>query len=187
MPTILTIRHLAGSLAGQTLRVAIEEGRVLRLGRLPASDVKFTDTVDDSVSGVHAELSWRGGKLYVEDQRSTNGTYVDGVPCPPFQLVLVPERSILSLAKAGPRMEVSSDQGTGPTAPWPPAPTPEAKETVGKTTLMRAIELARHEERDVLAQEIAKARRAGGLWALGLLLLVLAVLAVSLSLWWMGR
>ena len=101
MSTILTIRHLSGSLSGKSQRIALQEGQILRLGRASESDVKFSDTADDSVSSHHAELKLEGGRLLIEDKRSANGTSINGAPLPPFQKVAVPDGSRVRLGRLG--------------------------------------------------------------------------------------
>lgn len=54
----------------------INDGGVTILGRSSNSDVVLKS--DDYVSGEHAKITRHGGLLYVEDNGSTNGTYVNG-------------------------------------------------------------------------------------------------------------
>lgn len=54
----------------------INDGGVTSLGRSSKSDVVLKS--DDYVSGEHARITRHGGLLYVEDNGSTNGTYVNG-------------------------------------------------------------------------------------------------------------
>jgi S1-C subfamily serine protease len=62
---------------------------------------------------------------------------------------------------------------------WRPVLPP--KESVGRVTMLREIERARQEERDVLASEVEKAKKRVGLWvSLGLLLLTVG----GGILWW---
>lgn len=49
----------------------------LNIGRKPDNDIRLEDI---TVSTHHARLYRRGDHCYVEDQGSTNGTYVNGVP-----------------------------------------------------------------------------------------------------------
>jgi hypothetical protein len=53
----------------------INDGGVTSLGRASNSDVVLKS--DDYVSGEHARITRHGGLLYVEDNGSTNGTYVN--------------------------------------------------------------------------------------------------------------
>ncbi|MFP5287630.1 MAG: FHA domain-containing protein [Thermoanaerobaculia bacterium] len=193
MSTILTIRHLSGSLSGKSQRIALQEGQLLRLGRAAENDVKFSDAADDAVSGMHAELSLQGGRLFIEDKRSSNGTFVNGAPCPPFQKVAVPDGSRIRLAKEGPEMQVTAEAapavpalasatatGAAVTAAQPP------RESVGRATLLREIDRARQEERDVVVGELAKSKKSTGLFmSLGLAaVLLLAAGGIAGALWW---
>ena len=54
----------------------VNDGGVTILGRSSKSDVVLKS--DDYVSGEHAKITRHGGLLYVEDNGSTNGTYVNG-------------------------------------------------------------------------------------------------------------
>lgn len=54
----------------------INDTGVTSLGRSSRSDVVLKS--DDYVSGDHARITRHGGLLYVEDNGSTNGTYVNG-------------------------------------------------------------------------------------------------------------
>ena len=54
---------------------SIREGQKLSIGRDISSDVAI---VDSKVSRSHASITSRGGKLFIEDHNSTNGTYVNG-------------------------------------------------------------------------------------------------------------
>lgn len=206
MSTILTIKHLTGSLAGRSQRVVLQEGQSLRLGRSPDTDIKFSDTLDDSVSGTHAEISLRQGRIYVEDKRSSNGTFVNGEPCPPFQKIAVPDGARIRLGKEGPEMQVllegapaaatearpaaaaTAAGGAPPTAVSATAQMP-AKESVGRATMLREIDRARQEERDVVSGQLASSRRSTGMWvALGLVLvLLLAAGGIGGAVWWNRR
>ena len=57
------------------LRFPINDGNSTRLGRSSKSDIVLES--DDYVSGDHARITRHGGLLYVEDNDSTNGTYVN--------------------------------------------------------------------------------------------------------------
>ncbi|MGB3680884.1 MAG: FHA domain-containing protein [Rubrobacteraceae bacterium] len=53
----------------------VNDGGITSLGRSSKSDVVLKS--DDYVSGEHARITRHGGLLYVEDNGSTNGTYVN--------------------------------------------------------------------------------------------------------------
>jgi S1-C subfamily serine protease len=192
--TILTIRHLNSSLAGRSQRIAMQEGQVLRLGRGEESDIRFSDPADDSVSTTHAELSLQGGRLYIEDKRSSNGTFVNGAPCPPFQKIAVADGSRIRLAREGPEIQTVLEAGpVAAAAPQATAGTPTvatpgapARESVGRATMLREIDRARQEERDVVAGQIATSRRSSSLWlTLGLVgVLFLAGAAIGGAMLW---
>lgn len=52
-----------------------EDADCIRIGRRPTNDVCIADR---SVSGTHAQLTFDAGAVWIEDLRSTNGTYVNG-------------------------------------------------------------------------------------------------------------
>lgn len=68
---LVTLEVLAGPDRG--LRYAVKSGRVT-IGRKDA-DFKLTDP---TVSGLHAQLECAGGRLFLTDLSSTNGTKVNG-------------------------------------------------------------------------------------------------------------
>lgn len=51
-----------------------------RLGAAPENDIVLTDPY---VSAQHALLTWDGSTWWLEDLDSTNGSRLNGVPCPP--------------------------------------------------------------------------------------------------------
>jgi pSer/pThr/pTyr-binding forkhead associated (FHA) protein len=61
--------------ADPALGTAIALGPINSIGRNVNSTI-FID--DDFVSGTHAMLTFRGRSWFIEDQGSTNGTYVNG-------------------------------------------------------------------------------------------------------------
>jgi S1-C subfamily serine protease/pSer/pThr/pTyr-binding forkhead associated (FHA) protein len=194
---ILTIRHLAGSLSGKSQRIALQEGQVLRLGRAPENDLRFSETADDSVSSLHAELSFDGQRLWVEDKKSTNGTFVNGAPCPPFEKVVVPDGSRIRLAKQGPEMQVVVETARAGAAAGTATATGAAatatgaapKQSVGRETLLREIDRARQEERDAVGAQIAGTRRSSAtLLAAGLAgVLLLGAGGFGGWAWWNGK
>jgi len=199
LSVILTIRHLSGSLAGRSQRVAMQDGQVLRLGRAAENDIRFSDTADDSVSGIHAELSLDGQRLFIEDKRSANGTFVNGAPCPPFQKVAVPDGSRIRLARQGPEMQVIAEAasqvaaaGSAPTAAGATVSDTAAappKQAVGKATLIQAMDELRQSGRDDLDSKLnTTQRRNTNLLAAAVIgVLVLGAAAFGIYAWWNHR
>lgn len=197
MSKILTVRHLAGSLAGRSQRVALQEGQVVRLGRGDDNDIKFSDSADDSVSGTHAELSLENGRLYLEDQRSSNGTFVNGAPCPPFQKVVVLDGSRVRLAQGGPEMQLTFE-ATGAIADRPSAATaagslasgdrataPSPKVAVGRETLLQSLAKAQDDSRQEMEEAVSRSRKASSRWIIGGLVaaMLVACVGVGYAIW----
>lgn len=197
MSLVFNVKHLVGSLTGQNQRLALNEGQVIRLGRNPEMDIKYSESADDAVSSVHAELSLQGGRLYIEDKRSSNGTFVNGALCPAFEKIAVPDGSRVRLAKEGPEMQITFDnapalQQPAPAAAAPPPPPTDSslppKHAVGRDTLLREIDRAKEEERDIMASEVAKTRRSTGVWlAAGAFLLIVLIVVAAGGVYWLNR
>ncbi len=105
----------------------------------------------------------------------------------------MPDGSRIRLAKQGPEMQVTAEAaspvpappsltatGAGVTAPQPP------KEAVGRATMLREIDRARQEERDVMVGALAQSKKKTGMWmTVGLVVvLLLAVGGIGGALWW---
>lgn len=184
MSLILNVKHLSGSLAGQSQRVALQEGRPLRLGRNSENDIKYNEEVDDLVSGLHAELSVEQGRLYIEDKRSSNGTFVNSAQCPAFEKIAVADGSRIRLASNGPEMQVTFEAAKATTAAAPPPPQESslpAKQSVGRETLLREINRVKEEDRDLVAAEVARSKKSTNIWlaAGGVFLAVLVVVGAG--------
>lgn len=186
MTILVELQHISGSLAGQRQRVALSPEDAIRLGRSAQNDVKFSDQVDDAVSGVHAELRLEDGRVYVEDQRSTNGTYLNGAACPPFQRIAVVDGSRLRLGRQGPEMQVTlHEQSHAGAAPQEGA---QAAGGVGRATLEREVDQARQNERELVRQERMRSRRARRAWlsAAAVVLVLLGGAGFAYQ-WWAGE
>lgn len=106
----IELRHLSGSLAGRCQQVTLDEGRALSLGRDAGCDVRLHPAIDDAASGLHARLLLLAdGTVAVEDQRSTNGTFLDGRRCPPFERVALADGARLRLGVDGPELQLSME------------------------------------------------------------------------------
>jgi S1-C subfamily serine protease len=166
----LQLRHASGSLAGHIQRLTLEEGETLSLGRGADCDVKFHDAVDDAVSALHARLRLHLGRLVLEDQRSLNGTFVNGARCPAFEPVAVPEGARVRLAAGGPEFQVSIEESGGA------APPPAIGCTAFRSELASELTKESQTRRDPTRRRALQA----GL----LLVLLLAALGVALGLSW---
>ena len=71
----LELRVVSGARAGSTERF---DTGVVMVGRHPTSDLQFDPHQDLDVSARHAELHLVAGAWRVQDQGSTNGTFVNG-------------------------------------------------------------------------------------------------------------
>lgn len=125
----LQIHHLKGSLAGHTQRLALADGQVVTFGRGPGCDIRFHDQHDDLVSTLHARLRVTAGRLLIEDQKSSNGTYLNGTRCPAFEAVAIPDGGRVQFAREGPEFQVL----VGGTRAAP------AKPAIGPATLRQEI------------------------------------------------
>jgi pSer/pThr/pTyr-binding forkhead associated (FHA) protein len=98
---------LSGSLSGTTCDVP-ESGATL--GRSPDCTVRF-EQADGMVSGHHARLFVRDGQVLIEDDRSTNGTFVDGGAVTTSR---IQPGQVIMLGKGGPsaRVEFSTELET---------------------------------------------------------------------------
>jgi S1-C subfamily serine protease len=214
--TIVNIQYFTGSLTGRSQRLVLQEGQRVRMGRAQDTDIRFSDAVDDSVSSMHAEIFLQQNRVYIEDKRSTNGTFVNGQRCAPFQPIAVADGARIRLGKEGPEMQLlvesSPAQAADPAARGttrvastpsaaaasgavPPAATaagPGAaapKQAIGRTTLLSEIDSARQDERKVVMGQIASSRRSTGMWVgLGLLfVLLVAALGIGGAMYWNRR
>lgn len=113
MPKIFEIEYLSGSLSGRTVQVVLDENQSLSLGRNAGSDLRMGPS-DDCVSGDHARVVFEGGRLWIEDRGSVNGTYVDGRRVEKGRS-LVAHGARVRLARTGPEM-VFRAVGEGPSA-----------------------------------------------------------------------
>ena len=67
-------RHV-GDATGRGKPVLLLDAPTTRIGRDPGNDLVIPS---DTVSSFHATLDYRDGYFYIEDQRSTNGTWLSG-------------------------------------------------------------------------------------------------------------
>jgi RsiW-degrading membrane proteinase PrsW (M82 family) len=89
-----------GSLAGS--QIQLEHGSLL-LGRGTDCDLRFSSDRDGGVSTRHALIQSALDGFHLSDQKSTNGTYVNGKQ---IQQKLLHQGDIIQLGRSGPRINV---------------------------------------------------------------------------------
>src|SRR3954469_18816012 len=110
----IELRILSGARAGQT---EVFDQATILVGRHMANDLRFDVHADLDVSAKHAEIRERGGKFYVVDNESTNGTYLNGVPVRDSELR---DGDIVAFGRNGPTVEVrAKGEATGKTPAIP--------------------------------------------------------------------
>lgn len=97
----IELRILSGARAGQT---EVFDQSTIRIGRKPSSDLRFDTHLDLDVSAMHGEILERGGRFYVADSRSTNGTFVNGQPV--HAETEIKDGDIIAFGENGPTVEV---------------------------------------------------------------------------------
>ncbi len=99
-----TLQIISGAQTGRKIKI---EG-TLTLGRAAQSGVCFSGPDAASVSSQHAALKVRGGRLFIRDLGSTNGTTVNGEAVTESALDL---NSIIGLGTNGPKLRVLDPSG----------------------------------------------------------------------------
>lgn len=103
---------LSNSSAGETTVLSVHGGTLIRrktgdrveinkaefmVGREP-SRVAYCISDNSSIGRTHVKLTVRDGKTYLADQKSTNGTFVNGVKADPYQEILLKTGDKIKLA-----------------------------------------------------------------------------------------
>jgi pSer/pThr/pTyr-binding forkhead associated (FHA) protein len=100
--------------------------RDVKLGRDPnwATVLLYRDE-QSTVSGQHCILTYKGGQLFVMDNGSTNGTFVNGQrlePRQPYELYDSDELEVGNISLKGVRLQVMiGSGGSAPAAPQGPS------------------------------------------------------------------
>jgi S1-C subfamily serine protease len=145
---MIRVRHLQNSSLAPTEQQFAKHA--VRIGRKPDCDVRFDPAKDLAVSGDHAELHERDGRLFLVDLGSRNGTFVNGVRIAgEFELS---DSDVVRLGSAGPEM---SCQFTRSAAVETVRETAPAKQGIGAQTMARAIHVATEEERSKSRKSLA--------------------------------
>ncbi|MGH9853370.1 MAG: FHA domain-containing protein, partial [Blastocatellia bacterium] len=97
---MLRIIIQSGSLAGQEFQLEPGDRSHLMIGRHEESAVRLAEPV---VSSRHAIIAADGADFYLLDQRSTNGTFLNGTRVEQAKLQ---DGDVIELGAQGPRMQV---------------------------------------------------------------------------------
>ena len=106
---MIRLRQLHGAHTGREVEF---DDVVVRIGRLPGSDLPFDPHADRDASGLHAELHRTATGYRVVDQDSRNGTWVNGTRVTQHELVIGDE---IEFGYGGPRLRV--EELAAPTIP----------------------------------------------------------------------
>ena len=106
----LRLAPLDGVLAGQRFEL---RDRPLVIGRAPECDIRFPEA-DGVVSSRHARVERQGTEFVVVDQRSTNGTLLNGKP---VERATLAPGDIIQLSADGPRIHVAVEEEQGEGTP----------------------------------------------------------------------
>jgi pSer/pThr/pTyr-binding forkhead associated (FHA) protein/S1-C subfamily serine protease len=142
----IELRILSGARAGQT--EIFDKSQIL-IGRKPTTDLRFDTHGDLDVSGDHAEIIEIGGRWYVSDSGSTNGTYVNGDRI--GTKTEIRDGDVIGFGRNGPTVEVrAKGDATGKTPAIPrtqPRPSVKAPVRSGPSTHERVAVEVRNQTR----------------------------------------
>jgi len=102
---VIRLRQIKGADSGRELEF---DQDLIRIGRMPDSDVNFDPEVDLDASGRHAEIRSEDGRYILIDTGSRNGTWLNGQRIKHAALRADDE---LELGRGGPKLKVSALQG----------------------------------------------------------------------------
>lgn len=114
---MIRFQQTFGAHAGRALDFDVD---LIRIGRMPDSDIVFNATADLDASGRHAEVRREAGAFVLIDVGSRNGTYVNGQQIQRHILVMGDE---IECGPGGPRLRVELLPGTGAAPARPDAAT----------------------------------------------------------------
>ncbi len=98
----IVLTHLRGVYAGNTTEY---EGNRLRIGRDPKEcELVYDSTREPGVSRLHASILIEGHKVYVEDLKSRNGTFLEGVQV--REKTPLPSGAVLQFGSEGPSVKI---------------------------------------------------------------------------------
>ena len=101
---MIRLRQIRGADSGREFEF---EQDLIRIGRMPDSDVNFDPEVDLDASGRHAEIRNEDGRYLLIDTGSRNGTWLNGQRIK--HAALRPGDEI-EIGRGGPKLEIASVQ-----------------------------------------------------------------------------
>jgi pSer/pThr/pTyr-binding forkhead associated (FHA) protein len=99
---MILLRQVKGADSGREFEF---DQDLIRIGRMPDSDVNFDPEVDLDASGRHAEIRNEDGRYLLIDTGSRNGTWLNGQRIKHAALNVGDE---IELGRGGPRLEIAS-------------------------------------------------------------------------------
>jgi len=102
---VIRLRQTKGADSGRELEF---DQDLIRIGRMPDSDVNFDPEVDLDASGRHAEIRSENGRYILIDSGSRNGTWLNGQRVKHAALRTEDE---IELGRGGPKLKVRALQG----------------------------------------------------------------------------
>jgi len=99
---MIRLRQIKGADSGREFEFTKD---LIRIGRMPDSDVNFDPEVDLDASGRHAEIRNEDGRYLLIDTGSRNGTWLNGQRIKHAALNTGDE---IELGRGGPRLEIES-------------------------------------------------------------------------------
>ena len=139
----IELRILSGARAGQS---EVFEQQTILVGRKLTNDLRFDAHGDLDVSARHADIRERGGRWYVVDNGSTNGTFLNGLFVKGESVIK--DGDIIAFGKNGPTVEVrAKGEATGSTPAVPrTAPRPTVKSTQTRMSTHERVAVAVREQ-----------------------------------------
>jgi hypothetical protein len=101
---MIRLRQIKGADSGREFEF---DQDLIRIGRMPDSDVNFDPEVDLDASGRHAEIRNEDGRYLLIDTGSRNGTWLNGQRIKHAALGFGDE---IEFGRGGPRLEIASVQ-----------------------------------------------------------------------------
>ncbi|TFG37380.1 MAG: FHA domain-containing protein, partial [Candidatus Aminicenantes bacterium] len=99
---MIRLRQIKGADSGREFEFTQD---LIRIGRMPDSDVNFDPEVDLDASGRHAEIRNEDGRYLLIDTGSRNGTWLNGQRIKHAALNTGDE---IEIGRGGPRLEIES-------------------------------------------------------------------------------